>query len=299
MDRDFGYKMDYSLNVKKLTPQKFHRQKQLWKKAVYPVDDCTTDKITFVTYNIWFARYYRQERCQALLNIIRDCHADAIALQEVTPETLKIILAQEWIRDSYYVSDATGKTISPYGVLLLSRLPIRQLFLHQLISFMSRQALVADISINNQIIRLAIIHLESRKPSAPIRAQQLAAIFPMLQDSDRTILMGDFNFCSSWQAENAQIDSSYQDLWTLLKPDEPGYTEDTDINLMRLEQKGKKRHVRFDRILFRCNYLDWYPYAVELLGTEPISPDLSNVFPSDHFGVCGTIEWRWGDGVMG
>ena len=102
------------------------------------------------------------------------------------------------------------------------------------------------------------------------------------------ILMGDFNLCSSWTVENRLIEEHYLDLWPAIRRDQPGYTEDTSTNRMRLLAKGKHKHVRFDRILMRSPV--WRPRSIGLLGTQPISDELPDVFPSDHFGLTATIS---------
>ncbi len=277
--------------IEELKPQKFNKETQSWTEAVDAVESAEVTELTLVTYNVWFGKYYFQERCEALLKIVRDGEADVIGLQEVTPNFLEIVLKQRWVRDSYYISDATGVSVQDYGVLLLSRIPIRRMFLHELLSFMNRKFLVAEFCINGETFNVATVHLESQKESALIRAIQLCEIFPRLSKSEHSVLMGDFNFCSSWKDENANIDRSYQDMWTVLRSDEPGYTEDTDINLMRLQIKRKKKKVRFDRILLRSSSPVWQPQSIQLLGTEPISlkKKHSNVFPSDHFGLVGRL----------
>jgi len=283
-----------SILIEELRPQKFNFEKKSWNEETDATTSITATELTFVTYNVWLVKYYFKERCEALLKIVFDCDADVIGWQEVTPIFLKIILKQEWVRDSYYVSDATGLTVQGYGVLLLSRLPIRRMFLHNLPTLMSRKLLVAELWVNEQTFNVATVHLESLKQSAPLRAEQLAEIFPLLSKSEHSVLMGDFNFCSSWNRENANIDSSYQDLWAVLRSGEPGYTEDTDINLMRLHLAGKEKQVRFDRILLCSFSSQWQPQSIKLLGVKPISQKYRyrKVFPSDHFGLVGSIAWQ-------
>jgi tyrosyl-DNA phosphodiesterase 2 len=60
---------------------------------------------------------------------------------------------------------------------------------------------------------------------------------------------------------------------------------------MRLEYTQKHKQVRFDRILVRSSTPSWQPKSIELLGTTSISPDYPNIFPSDHFGLVGKLEW--------
>ncbi|MEQ9001526.1 MAG: endonuclease/exonuclease/phosphatase family protein [Coleofasciculus sp. B1-GNL1-01] len=279
-------------DLQELNPKRFNPEKQAWTQSTDVVSDTKTSELTLVTYNIWFSDYHRQQRHKAILKLIQDCGADVIALQEVTPPSLKLILDQDWIRKNYYSSDTTGETVNPYGVLLLSKFPIHRLFFCDLISQMSRKFLCAELRINGQRFNLATVHLESKKRFAPIRAMQLADIFPLLENADHAVLMGDFNFCSSWEDENRNLDPRYQDLWAVLRENELGYTEDTDINVMRLQQKQKHKKVRFDRILLRSAAPGWQPQSIERLGLDPISPNCPNVFPSDHFGLVGHLISR-------
>ena len=92
--------------------------------------------------------------------------------------------------------------------------------------------------------------------------------------------------------KNAQIDPAFQDVWGQLRSNEPGYTEDTSINRMRYLIKGKHKRVRFDRVLLKNMDQDfgWTASSIELIGTEPISPNQPDVFPSDHFGLLCRIS---------
>jgi tyrosyl-DNA phosphodiesterase 2 len=100
-------------------------------------------------------------------------------------------------------------------------------------------------------------------------------------------LCGDFNFCSTWPEENQNIPPDFRDLWPILHPNEPGWTEDTAINIMRYEMKHSHKQVRFDRVLlFASEPVNnrFVPEFMELVGTEHI-PNNGAVWPSDHFGL--------------
>ena len=84
--------------------------------------------------------------------------------------------AKEWIRENYWVSDAHGHTVTPYGVLLLSRLPILRLELHDLPSAMHRRLLLADLSVNGLTVRVGTVHLESLSPMAGFRSTCTSAL---------------------------------------------------------------------------------------------------------------------------
>jgi endonuclease/exonuclease/phosphatase family metal-dependent hydrolase len=123
------------------------------------------------------------------------------------------------------------------------------------------------------------------------RADQLAEIFPRLRAlGPDAVLTGDFNFCSSSLAENANLDPGFVDLWPALRGGAPGYTEDTGVNTMLANKDGGDKTVRYDRILLRSAGGVWKPRSIELLGTSPIAPASPDVFPSDHFGLVAEIE---------
>jgi tyrosyl-DNA phosphodiesterase 2 len=272
--------------IQELKPYKFNKATGAWEEGRNAQAGLRAS-LTVVTFNVWFANYYFYTRCDALLEIVRDCDADVIGLQEVTPEFLQWLLGKQWVRDHYYLSDISGRTVDPYGVLLLSRFPVRSFLLHNLPSFMDRNLLVAELEVNEQTFQIGTVHLESMKEFAFMHKLQLETIFPLLKKSDHAILMGDFNFCATWEEKKALIDSRYQDMWSALRADEPGYTEDTDINLMRWLIKNKRKHVRFDRLLLGSP--SWQPKSIRLLGTKPVSPEHPDIFPSDHFGLVATI----------
>lgn len=236
-----------------------------------------TSRITLVTYNVWFGEYFTDERRRALLGILRAADADVIALQEVTPSLLAHLQDQDWLRDGYYFAEEVS--VAPYGVMLLSRRPVQRFVEYHLPSRMGRTLVIAEFD----ELAVASVHLESLG-YAETRRKQLELIFPFLDEYPHAVLMGDFNMCSTWD-ENQHLDSRYIDIWPHLHPDEPGWTEDTDINTMRLLVKNKRTQVRFDRVILRSADRSWQPVSIERLGTEPVSEELPEIFPSDHFGL--------------
>lgn len=110
--------------------------------------------------------------------------------QEVTESFLNIVLAHPWVRCHFLISDATGSTCVPYGVLLLVSvshpLLCSPMFrLHQMPSNMGRRLLVAEFSVSDHkpdcsaqlvssrgLFRVCTAHLESLDNS-DIRLSQL------------------------------------------------------------------------------------------------------------------------------
>lgn len=195
-----------------------------------------------------------------------------------------------------YISDLTGSTVSPYGVMMLSRLPYTNLKFVVLESHMSRKFLMADFNINNENVAIGTVHLESLG-TAPVRRSQLKTINDTLKDNYRHwIVMGDFNFDSEINFGNApgalendalaQLMPEAIDAWLYLHEESKGSgkTYDTDINKML---GSKYERMRYDRVMLQSQPTEtarstWVPVNAKLIGTEPIS---KGVWPSDHFGV--------------
>jgi tyrosyl-DNA phosphodiesterase 2 len=238
------------------------------------------DELTVATFNIWFDDYHAEQRYRAIADLLRERGPDVIVLQEVTPAALELFIGQPWVRGEYLSVSAVGGDTGNYGMLMLSRVPIARASYTRLPTRQSRGFLDAELAVGGARLIVCCLHLDSGKSSARLRAWQLRRIFRSMKKADDAVLLGDFNMRDT---ENGRITAPYCDIWPALRPRDPGFTEDTSINHMRFDARNKKRHVRFDRVLLKGSR--WRASDVELLGTQPISPELPRVFPSDHFGV--------------
>lgn len=238
------------------------------------------DELTVSTFNIWFEGYFAERRYPAIAELLSREPPDVMAFQEVTADALTVLCEQPWIRERYCRVSVTGRGVGNYGMLVLSRVPIRRATYVPLPTRMARGVLVAELNDSAEGLAVGSVHLDSGKASAPLRARQLTKAFRAVGDHENAVLMGDFNMRDS---ENSSITEPFTDVWPELRPDEPGFTEDTSINVMRFDSKPKHRQVRFDRVLLKGSA--WAATEIGLIGTEPIADDLPRVFPSDHFGV--------------
>ena len=274
------------------TPGEYIPELQQWRPIQRQEVECPSlTHLSIATLNIWFDHAYFAERCAAILALLADHRPDIITLQEVTPDFLQRVLHTSWIQADYCVSDMYGDSVDPYGVLMLSRLPVEDWQVLPLPSAMGRHLVMARSVVNTIATTVASVHLESTASSAPIRAKQLARIFPFLQSEQQVILTGDFNLCSTWE-ENNQLDSAYHDVWPLLHPSESGYTVDTERNVMRLLHTNKHKQVRFDRMLVRAQRPGWRATTMTLFGDHPISSTTPHIYPSDHFGLISRFVWQ-------
>ena len=230
--------------------------------------------LDLVTFNVFFGEHHRDARQEALLGLLEELDPDVIGLQEATPELVERIERAAWL-EAYTRSDPE---VHPHGLLCLSRVPVRRFVRHPLRSMFGRELLIAEL----EDLAIGIVHLESTRGLSAQRRAQLASIFPRLAVYTDAVLMGDLNLCSSWD-ENGALDPAYVDVWPAIHPEHPGWTEDTDINLMRKELRGGHKQVRFDRVLLRS--ASWRATEIELVGTRPVASTSPLVFPSDHFGL--------------
>lgn len=233
-------------------------------------------QLALTTFNVWNEDYFAEERYHAIAETVVGHEPDIMVFQEVTPRAHHILLDHPWVREHCFCAAVTGGGVGQYGMLLLSRAPVLRVTYTQLPSRMFRGYLRAELTAT----AVCSVHLDSGKASARLRARQLRDVFGALQSTDDAVVVGDFNMRD---AENDRIAAPFTDVWPLLRPQDPGFTEDTSVNLMRLDSRAKQRHVRFDRVLVKGSA--WTPDTIELLGTRPVSASHPRVFPSDHFGL--------------
>jgi tyrosyl-DNA phosphodiesterase 2 len=249
-------------------------------RGVAAVGPVACERLTLSTFNVWFDPYHAEDRYGAIADLLATTAPDVMVFQEVTATAAQIMLAQKWIRDSYVCAAVVGARTGDYGMLMLSRVPIQRATYVPLPTRAHRGVLTADLGVAGVPLRVGSVHLDSGKAASRLRDRQLRHVFRTVSSAQDVVLLGDFNMRDD---ENPRIRPPFVDVWPALRPDEPGFTEDTSVNLMRLDSTGKQRHVRFDRVILAGN--GWRAASIDLLGTAPICPALPRVFPSDHFGL--------------
>ena len=231
-------------------------------------------ELCIVTWNVWFGPYRFRQRAQALLAELGRRRPDVIALQEVTAPLLAAIHAEPWVREAYQVSELD---LLGYDVMVLARAPIAELATLALPSEMGRRLLVARLACG---LDVATVHLESTAGCAPQRVEQLGIIQPLLAGGQDVLLVGDMNFAPDAPRESAALDPGWVDVWPALRPDDPGYSIDSERNTMRLAASRPSKK-RIDRVFARTQR--FRAASIELIGTQPI--DAEGTFVSDHFGL--------------
>eukprot|EP01006_Ploeotia_vitrea_P025326 TRINITY_DN58204_c0_g1_i1.p1 TRINITY_DN58204_c0_g1~~TRINITY_DN58204_c0_g1_i1.p1 ORF type:complete len:164 (-),score=78.53 TRINITY_DN58204_c0_g1_i1:633-1124(-) len=141
-----------------------------------------------------------------------------------------------------------------------------------------------------------------------MRRRQLAAVHGLMRFKqqelgfDHAIVTGDLNMQGAFEEEYVHAD--FADVWTTLRPNEPGYTWDSTINSFGIAMWGPlalhARNIqwRLDRMLLypsssssshddnNKNNSEVRPLDIEIVANESIGLAL---WPSDHFGLRATF----------
>ena len=267
---------------------------QGWQPIDQPSGEATIGALTIASFNVLCDRY-EQERIQtaqrlpAIVEHLRRCDADIIALQEVTLPLLEVLLEQDWVH-SYAISESPeGQTLKPYGLLLLSRLPFT-LVEHQYSAH--KRVLVGTWQINGRSLHLAVVHLTSNRAhnAYDVRAHQRSVLLEYLKTLPGDgFIVGDFNSRGDEQEEELS-QSGFIDVWTLLHPDDAGYTFDPERNPLAALMSLSGEAARFDRILLRGEDGRFLPRSMELFACEPVADTQGTLYPSDHFGIRAVLD---------
>jgi tyrosyl-DNA phosphodiesterase 2 len=272
---------------------KFDIEKKVWLSvSVSKNDTVLKNSISFITYNVWFEPHNWDNRIRELHNLFQTYNPDFICLQEVTKDFLNFLLVQEFIQNNYYIS---GELKNSYDVMILSKHPVKFYSL-PFASSMGRRLLMTELSIltkDNFETKIIIgnSHFESLN-STHIRKQQLETSFRILNNFKGAFLMGDFNFDSSWENEEKNIDKKYNDIWKVYKDinnlqDSDGYT---------MAESKSFPAWRPDRILIKDTLNSFNLEKFEIIGKNKIEINQIQNFrkistPSDHYGLYANLSF--------
>ncbi|MER6613317.1 poly(A) polymerase [Streptomyces xantholiticus] len=238
-----------------------------------------------LTWNTLWDRYDSDRidtalRRPLLIDALRDADADVIALQEVEPELLVMLLRTPWVRDGYTLAtEPAGHDIDECGLLLLSRLPVREVGHHALGPHKAVSAIVVDTAAGP--VTIAATHLSSdhSDDGAVRREAELARIAGGLAAfAGDVILVGDFNDGT----DAPQTTLGMRDAWSEVHgPADTTPTFDPAANPLAAVSSRTGRAARLDRVLLRADGL--VAESADLLGETPTAGGLH---VSDHYGVA-------------
>lgn len=259
-----------------------------------PADhDAGARRLRVLTYNVLADPVGVELRIPRLLAIMREADADLLALQEVAPWFAAVLEREGWL-DSHRVARIEGRIALPNGQMILSRHPIASSRARRLAGAQGRTVLISTIELGaGERFVLATTHMESFLEDGAIRAAQLDEIFGELaEETAPTLLAGDLNFGEGEQPDTAHLDPDFVDLWTQLRPGDPGFTWNIERSPMAAAGSfvGEPSR-RLDRVLVRAT--SWIGESIEILGDRSIEGEPA-LFPSDHFGLLAVLRRDFG-----
>ena len=264
------------------------------------------DTFSCLTYNIWglakkpALKHLFKLRLPLLTQTLRDTNADILCLQEMSQfsyEHLKDLIAEypfaseipypagsaprDRAVDTYFLSKFKPSRITVYGLpgvlgyenaLLVAEFPNLVVF-----NLYSQAGSKHSVGQEHKWIHYS-----------RCRYDILQTILDMIKAryAEMSVLVcGDFN-CDldgsklEWP-EIAMLDEykrfGFQDTFRRANPDDPGLTEDTDLNPMRWNQKLVEKHLRYDAIFYKPAAADaWNIQSSEIIGTDYECLDAKN-----------------------
>ncbi|MFP2905657.1 poly(A) polymerase [Pyxidicoccus sp. 3LFB2] len=261
------------------------------------------ERLSVITLNVLFDLYdgemlATERRMPAVLGLLRDTGADVIALQEVTAPFLRALLAEPWVREQYWLSEGPdAATVTPYGQVLLSRLPFSSLF--QRAFTRDKRVITGELALSGGSLWVATHHLMSNRAASgrSARAAQVQALVEWTrslgaQGGDAVpdvVLAGDFNFGDGEPEAERFTQAGFVDAWPALRPTERGETYDPSRNALAAFTTTSGRSQRLDRVMVCSPSGRLAPETVELLGESPLegapAPTGDALYLSDHFGL--------------
>lgn len=305
------------------------------------------DVFTFLTYNIWGLAQSKNHqhlfnlRKNLLEETLRAAKADILCLQEMSVYAYKqlepFILKYKFASEIPYPA-SSSKRNREVDTYIISNYHPERIVVYGLPGVLGYEDSVTIVEYPN----LVIFNLYNQAGSKHSPGQQhkwihysrcrydiLESIYLLIlkkYSHQNIILCGDFNFdldgsIEEWpeiEMMNSLKRIGFIDSYRSVHPDNPGYTEDTDKNFMRFNQKLIEKRYRYDAVLYRLAppgpIASWGIRAAELVGTDMECLDAEEsdwfiqnmseakggrehllrrctkdghlpIFPSDHFGV--------------
>ncbi|MFC3578497.1 poly(A) polymerase [Streptomyces yaanensis] len=240
--------------------------------------------VRVLTWNTLWDRYDADRidsarRRPLLLRALRDADVDVIALQEVEAELLALLLREPWVRADWTLgTDPRGRDVDECGLLLLSRLPVREAAHHELGPHKAVTALVVEAGTRPLVVAATHLSSDHSENGAGRRDAELTRVAEGLASLDADLLLlGDFND----GGDTPQLTLGMRDAWSETHgAHDTTPTFDPGTNPLAAVASLTGRASRLDRVLLRGDGLRVRRAA--LYGDEPTAEGL---YISDHYGV--------------
>ncbi|UUN28613.1 RNA repair domain-containing protein [Streptomyces sp. FIT100] len=266
-----------------------------WAPARAPRGVPATAGLRVLTWNTFWDRYNSDRidttrRRPLLLDALREADADVIALQEVESRLLSVLLDAQWVREAYTLgTEPSGMDVDDCGVLLLSRLPVREAGMHVLGPHKAVTAVVVETA--EGPVTVAATHLSSDHSENGVarREAELGALAEGLAGVEgNLLLLGDFNDGTDVPETTLGMRDAWSETHGL---DDRTPTFDPGVNPLAAVASQTGRASRLDRVLLRAEGL-----RVDGAALTGDAPGPEGLYVSDHYGVVAELSLDAHDG---
>jgi len=317
------------------------------KELIYENYSSVGDNVKICSWNVWGLLKYKQpfmtwslkKRINNIIDIILEENLDIICLQEISTPVYKLL--RERIGDKYYFYEEsinTEKTLAErhrsLEILFLSKIKAYRYTNYLLGGNLDYKNNLSVLEFPNLVIFGCYFQAGSKYSIGQekkwfhysrCRSEQLQVLFDEIQKykQQKMIVLGDVNFNLDGQIDqwpevkslNTLKEYGFIDSYRSLFPNietNPGFTEDTETNLMRYNSKFMDKQFRYDGILSKglnpvdckilgtnqikltvdeiTNMIEQFVYVenvdkMRVLKSEENPDGNLALWPSDHFGI--------------
>ncbi|MFI9270969.1 poly(A) polymerase [Kitasatospora sp. NPDC052896] len=261
--------------------------------AAPPAAAPTATRLRVLTWNTLWDRYDSERidtarRRPLLLTALAEATPDVIALQEVEPGLLTALLDSPWVRAGYTLGTApTGRDVEDSGLLLLSRLPVREAGYHVLGPHKAVTAVTVRTAAGPLVVAATHLSSDHSERGADRRRAELAWLAEGLAGLEGDlVVLGDFNDGGDGPDGPAAV-LGLRDVWTEVHgPDDRAPTFDPGGNPLAAVSSLTGRAGWLDRVLLRAGG----PRASAAVLRGEL-PSADGPFVSDHYGVEAELSF--------
>ena len=273
-----------------LTPlPSFRFEEGVWVVVETPAAASELTTFRVLTWNVLFDLFdgehlepaARQER---LLEHLEALQPEVIALQEVTPRLVAALTEKPWVRERYTLTEGpAAEGVTPYGVLLLSRVPLNRVAEHRFTR--DKRILVAELTLAASPVAVAVVHFTSDRAQngSAIRGRERHVLLDLVLTAPEWsthdwLVVGDVNFHRfDGNEPDPFARGRLMDVWASMQERDAGYTFDPVRNPLARATSSSGDRRRLDRVFLRKEHGVWAARSIRLVGQVNA--------PSDHFGL--------------
>ncbi|KAK1761312.1 be34ec7d-0e68-46fe-bb6a-05f4e13c29ca [Echria macrotheca] len=282
-------------------------------------DQAAPGVFSVMSWNIDFMRPLENERMKAALDYLgsnewRKRQPTILLFNEMLPSDLQLIQNEDWVREGYYLTDATIKNWGgDYGTCMLVPrcMPIQSVFRVPYRSGMGRDALFVDISLpGDKKLRAGTTHLESLRRKPPVRPTQLALAADFMKLADAAILGGDMNAIQEFD-KTLHVDNGLKDAYLENGGVEGAADGMTWGQMAETEERERFGLGRLDKLFF-CGDVELVPQGFRTFGADVVLEGqagqdlirevygtLDKPWVTDHLGIMADFRIPTGGEVPG